>query len=74
MKNISLSARLKKVGNSLAFFIPAEVRDSLGLKESEVVQVEIRTIKNKKKLLDLFGVTRKKLGPFTEEDRLDVRY
>ena len=71
----TISVKPKKVGNSLALFIPAEVRDELGLQPSEEVIVRIHKKKDIKPLLSLFGALkgRKKIK-FTEEDRLDVRY
>jgi bifunctional DNA-binding transcriptional regulator/antitoxin component of YhaV-PrlF toxin-antitoxin module len=74
MENVTVTGTLKQVGNSLCLFIPAEVRDRLGLKPQEKVVAQIHKEKNKKGLLSLAGATRGKLGPWIEkEDRFDVR-
>lgn len=75
METATIRVKTKKVGNSLALFIPAEVRDELGLRPTEEVIVHIHKKKDIKPLLALFGATKGKLGPWNEkEDRLDARY
>lgn len=74
MVNVTIDAKLKKVGNSLAFFIPAEVRDDLDLKSNDEVIAEIRKKKekNKKEILSVFGIWRgKNIKWNRKEDRID---
>ena len=71
MTNATVSAKLRKVGNSLAFFIPADVKDELGLKEGEQVVAELQKKTDKKKLLSLFGALKGKKLEWSPKDRAD---
>lgn len=75
MENATLTIRPKQVGNSLAFFIPAEIRNELGLSTKKEAILHIHQKKDLAPLMSLFGACKKKLGPWNEkEDRLDARY
>lgn len=63
-----IHGKVKKVGNSVAIFVPAEERDKYHLTpDSEVVLA----LRQKKIVKSIFGMTKGKLGPFTEKDRMD---
>lgn len=75
METVSIMAKAKQVGNSIALFIPAEICNSLGIKVNTEVVAHIHKKKKKevKKLLSLFGSLKgKNLGWTCKEDRLDV--
>ncbi len=63
-----IHGKVKQVGNSIAIFVPAMERDKYNLVPDAEVVLELR---QKKVLKSLFGATKGKLGPFTEEDRAD---
>ncbi|MFA5049975.1 MAG: hypothetical protein WC501_03120 [Candidatus Micrarchaeia archaeon] len=72
MKNITLFGKLKKVGNSLALFIPSETKKELNLSENQEVRVELHKKKNIPELLELFGSLKdKNIKWKCREDRLD---
>lgn len=72
MKNIKISAKLKKVGNSLAFFIPAEVKNKLHLEEDQELEAQLSKKKDAKALASLFGCLKgKKLKWKCESERID---
>jgi len=74
MENITIDTKLKKVGNSLAFFIPAEVRDELGLGPDDeiVAQIHKKKEKNVKEILSMFGALKgSKITWSCKEDRLN---
>lgn len=59
--------RIRALGGSLAVTIPIEIVREQGLKEDEVVEIEVK--KHKK---DYFGAL-KGIGKFTEKDRMEDR-
>ena len=59
--------RIRTLGGSLAVTIPIELVRKQGLKEDEIIEIEIK--KHKK---DYFG-SLKGIGKFTEKDRMDDR-
>ncbi len=61
MKSLS---KTRVVGGSLVVTIPAVIVQDEGLREGELVEVEVRKIKK-----DFFGVL-KGVGPFRREDEL----
>lgn len=65
MKSLS---RTRAIGGSLVVTVPAEIVKSEGLREGELVEVEVRKQKR-----DFFGALRG-IGPFTEEDRMEDRF
>ncbi len=70
---ISLNARIMRVGNSLALFIPAAASKRLGLEPNEEIAA---TISKKRKIESgrlLFGALKGKKLAFAEGDRLDAR-
>jgi antitoxin component of MazEF toxin-antitoxin module len=72
MKNITLFGKLKKVGNSLALFIPAETKKELNLSENQEVAVELHKKKNKNELFGLYGSLKgKNIIWNCREDRYD---
>ena len=74
MENIILTLKTKQVGNSLAIFIPADVRDELQLKANEEVVTHIHRKKRKdvKEILSMYGANKgKKITWKCEEDRYD---
>jgi antitoxin component of MazEF toxin-antitoxin module len=71
--DVSLEARVKQVGNSLAFFIPVAASRKLGLKPNEDVAVTISKKKNRQLVHLFFGAARGRKIGFSEEDRLDAR-
>ncbi len=63
-----IHGKVKKVGNSVAIFVTAEEREKYRLfPETEVVLA----LRKKKVVRSIFGITKGKLGPFTEKDRMD---
>jgi antitoxin component of MazEF toxin-antitoxin module len=59
--------RIRTLGGSLAVTIPIELVRSQGLKEDEIVEIEVK--KHKK---DYFGAL-KGIGKFTDKDRMEDR-
>ncbi len=59
-------ARTRKVGGSLMITIPKEMVKEEGLREGEVVKINVEKIKK-----DYFGAL-KGIGKFTKEDELDT--
>jgi antitoxin component of MazEF toxin-antitoxin module len=57
--------RTRKVGGSIVVSIPREAREEEGIREGELVELEIRKVKR-----DWFGAT-KGVESFTKEDELD---
>lgn len=57
--------KTRKVGGSIIVSIPKEATEQEGIKEGEIVELEVR-----KPRKDWFGAT-KGVGPFTKEDELD---
>lgn len=59
--------RIRTLGGSLAVTIPVELVRAQGLKEDEIVEIEVK--KHKK---DYFGAL-KGIGRFTDKDRMEDR-
>lgn len=59
--------RIRTLGGSLAVTIPIEIVRMQGLKEDEVVEIQVK--KHKK---DYFGAL-KGIGKFTDKDRMEDR-
>ncbi|MEK6850441.1 MAG: AbrB/MazE/SpoVT family DNA-binding domain-containing protein [Nanoarchaeota archaeon] len=59
--------RIRTLGGSLAVTIPIELVRMQGLKEDEIVEIEVK--KHKK---DYFGAL-KGIGKFTDKDRMEDR-
>ena len=73
MENATIEAITKQVGNSIAIFIPAEIRDELGLGPNEKVVASIhkKKKKNKREILSVFGALKgTKITWSCREDRL----
>lgn len=58
--------RARKVGGSIVVSIPKEATELEGIREGELIEIEVRKAKR-----DWFGAT-KGVGPFTKEDELDT--
>jgi len=71
--DITLNARVRKVGNSLAFFIPNGAVRQLGINSHDEIAATIKKRKNRKAIGRLFGAASGKKVGFVEGDRLDVR-
>ena len=72
MECITINVTTKQVGNSLAVFIPANVKEELGLKPQDEVTIEIHKTKNPKSLLSAFGSLKGKgITWACKEDRYD---
>ena len=59
--------KTRAVGGSLIVTIPKEVAEAEGLKEGELVEIEVEKVKK-----SFFGAA-KGVGPFTKEDELKAR-
>lgn len=59
-------AKTRRVGGSIVVSIPKEVTEQEGIREGELVELEVRKAKK-----DWFGATRG-VGPFTKQDELDA--
>ena len=59
--------RIRALGGSLAVTIPRELVKKKGLKEDEVVEIEVKKHKE-----DFFGAL-KGVGSFTKKDRMEDR-
>lgn len=73
MENATIEAITKQVGNSIAIFIPAEIRDELGLGPNEKVVASIhkKKKKDKQEILAVFGALKgTKMAWSCREDRL----
>ncbi|MGI0080360.1 MAG: AbrB/MazE/SpoVT family DNA-binding domain-containing protein [Nitrososphaerales archaeon] len=57
--------KTRKVGGSIVARIPKEVTEQEGIREGELVEIDV-----KKARRDWFGAT-KGVGPFTKQDELD---
>lgn len=55
----------RKVGGSIVVSIPRQVAEHEGIREGELLEIEVRKAKK-----DWFGAF-KGIGPFTKEDELD---
>lgn len=66
-KDIHVVAKVKKVGNSLAVFIPAEQARAAGLTDGQTVEADIRPAPQ------LFGILKGKMkyAPFSRDDLYD---
>lgn len=65
-KDIHVVAKVKKVGNSLALFIPADQARAAGLADGQTVQADIRPAPK------LFGILKDRpYEPFTRDDLYD---
>ncbi len=73
MECVSLVVKTRQVGNSVAFFIPADICAALDIGANAEIVAHIHKKKSREALLSLFGVSKGRLGPWTEEDRLDER-
>lgn len=74
MENANINVKLKKVGNSLAFFIPADVKNRMHLqpKDEVVAYIRKKKIKDKKAILSISGALKgKKIAWSCKEDRFD---
>ena len=60
--------KTKKIGGSLAAFLPKDAVKGMNLKENETLHIEVKKPKK-----SYFGCMKGKLGEFTEADRLDSR-
>lgn len=58
--------RSRKVGGSIVVSIPKEVTDHEGIREGELLEIDVHKVKK-----DWFGAF-KGIGPFTKEDELDT--
>ena len=58
--------RSRKVGGSIVISIPKKVAELEGIREGELLEIEVRKLKK-----DWFGAF-KGIGPFTKEDELDT--
>ncbi len=58
------TVRVRKVGGSLIVHIPKEVVEAEGIREGELVRIEVKKAKR-----SWFGAARG-VGPFTAEDEL----
>ncbi len=58
--------RSRKVGGSIVVSIPKKVADHEGIREGELLEIDVRKAKK-----DWFGAF-KGIGPFTREDELDA--
>jgi bifunctional DNA-binding transcriptional regulator/antitoxin component of YhaV-PrlF toxin-antitoxin module len=58
--------RSRKVGGSIVVSIPKELAEHEGIREGELLEIEVRKAKK-----DWFGAF-KGIGPFTKEDELDA--
>lgn len=61
-----LTASVKKVGNSLAIFIPADKAREASIREGDIVEAELET--QAPHLLGMF----KGIGPYTLADKKDA--
>ena len=59
--------KTRAVGGSLIVTIPKEVAEAEGLKEGELVEIEVEKVSK-----SFFGAA-KGVGPFTKEDELKAR-
>jgi len=59
--------KTRAVGGSLIVTIPKEVAEAEGLKEGELVEIEVEKVRK-----SFFGAA-KGVGPFTKEDELKAR-
>lgn len=74
MENTNIAVKVKKVGNSLALFIPANVKNKMDLHAEDEVVAYIRKKKkkDKKAILSIFGALKgKKIKWSCREDRFD---
>ncbi len=71
MENATVNVTTRQVGNSLAVFIPADVKNDMNLKPNTELIIHIH---RKKERLPIFGMLKGKKIAFEEEDRLDARY
>jgi hypothetical protein len=58
--------KTRKVGGSIVVSIPKEATEQEGIREGELVELEVRKVRK-----DWFGAF-KGIGPFTKEDELDT--
>ena len=58
--------KTRRVGGSLVVSIPKEAVEQEGIREGELIEVEVRKARR-----DWFGATRG-VGSFTKEDELDL--
>jgi len=63
----TIITRARKVGGSIMATIPKETVKELNIRDNEEIELNVR--KRKRSFLGAL----KGIGPFTEEDRLDVR-
>ncbi|MEK6979169.1 MAG: hypothetical protein AABW86_03020 [Candidatus Micrarchaeota archaeon] len=63
-----IHGKIKKVGNSIAIFVPADERDKYNLAPESEITLALRS---KKVVKSAFGMANGKIGPFTEKDRAD---
>lgn len=74
MENITLTLKTKQVGNSLAVFIPAKVKEQLDLGPNQevIAHLQKKKRKNKKNILEMFGILKgEKITWRCEDDRKD---
>lgn len=57
-------SRVKRMGGSLMVTIPKELADALGIKEGEIVSIEVKKLRR-----DFFGALRN-LSPMATEEEL----
>jgi hypothetical protein len=71
MENATVNVTTRQVGNSLAVFIPAEIKNEMNLQPNTELVIHIH---KKKERVPIFGMLKGKKIEFKEEDRLDARY
>jgi len=75
MEATSVVVKARKVGNSIALFLPAEICQAMEIKQDSEIMAHIHKKKHKdtKKLASLYGALKGKNPHWScKEDRLDV--
>lgn len=73
MENVTLDVKAKRVGNSFAIFVPADVCETLDIEADTnlVAHIHKKKEKNLKALSSLYGILKNKSIPWDcKEDRL----
>jgi len=63
---VRVLVKARKVGGSIVVSIPKEATEQEGIREGQLVELEVRKARK-----DWFGATRG-VGPFSKEDELDT--
>lgn len=66
-----IHGKVKKVGNSVAIFVPADERDKYQLKPETEIILALRAKQVKKSIFGMAKIKGGKYSQFTEEDRAD---